>query len=119
METATRKAAGITWCNDFRDRVANCKRECVRRHLEGLEGLGTPVASLAQGAGTDGGVQESHKQGGERWKQPANYLSPRTICRYCVGGNRDLLDGQNPSPKKPAVAAYVCADCGRVLEWIS
>ena len=44
----------------------------------------------------------------------------RTICRECVGiSSRDLLDGDNPIPKKPAVAAYVCADCGRVLEWIS
>ena len=42
----------------------------------------------------------------------------RIICRYCVGGNRDLLDGDNPRPNEPAKAAYVCADCGSVLEWM-
>ena len=74
-----------------------------------------------------GGVPRQGKQGGITMaKQRLNAVivqdldtgKRRTICRYCVGGNRDLIEGQNPSPKKPAVAAYVCADCGRVLEWV-
>jgi hypothetical protein len=42
----------------------------------------------------------------------------RTICRCCVGGNRDLLEGENPYKQEPAKSIYRCADCGNELEWM-